>query len=222
MPGQIKIDDGSGNYTILTNGGSLGSDKTITIPNETATLATTTATDLGGLVKLAEAENISAATDITFDSFVNNTLYNSYQIIWNNLTSGNDNINMRIYFRNSSSDITGTYRKSYWRAAMDTTTSGFVANSNDTNFHTVPIGFGTGTYENHRGLMTLYSNVGEFSNSDVIHANYTMYGRNQTPDLFFAEVGTTLETSTALEGIKFQFASGTISADSIYVYGVRK
>jgi hypothetical protein len=41
MPGSIKIDDGSGNYTILTNGGSLGSDKTITIPNETATLATT-------------------------------------------------------------------------------------------------------------------------------------------------------------------------------------
>jgi hypothetical protein len=42
MPGSIKIDDGSGNYTILTNAGSLGSDKTITIPNETATLATTT------------------------------------------------------------------------------------------------------------------------------------------------------------------------------------
>ena len=41
MPGSIKIDDGSGNYTILTNAGSLGSDKTITIPNETATLATT-------------------------------------------------------------------------------------------------------------------------------------------------------------------------------------
>ena len=49
MPGSIKIDDGSGNYTILTNAGSLGSDKTITIPNETATLATTngiTSTDL--------------------------------------------------------------------------------------------------------------------------------------------------------------------------------
>ncbi len=41
MPGSIKIDDGSGNYTILTNAGSLGSDKTLTIPNETATLATT-------------------------------------------------------------------------------------------------------------------------------------------------------------------------------------
>ena len=41
MSGSIKIDDGSGNYTILTNAGSLGSDKTLTIPNETATLATT-------------------------------------------------------------------------------------------------------------------------------------------------------------------------------------
>ena len=41
MPGSIKIDDGSGNYTILTNAGSLGSDKTLTLPNETATLATT-------------------------------------------------------------------------------------------------------------------------------------------------------------------------------------
>ena len=41
MPGQIKIDDGSGNYTILTNAGSLGSDKTITIPNETGTAALT-------------------------------------------------------------------------------------------------------------------------------------------------------------------------------------
>ncbi len=41
MPGSIKIDDGSGNYTILTNAGSLGSDKTITIPNTTGTIALT-------------------------------------------------------------------------------------------------------------------------------------------------------------------------------------
>jgi len=41
MPGSIKIDDGSGNYTILTNGGSLGSDKTITVPNTTGTMALT-------------------------------------------------------------------------------------------------------------------------------------------------------------------------------------
>jgi hypothetical protein len=53
MPGQIKIDDGAGNYTVLTNGGSLGSDKTITIPNTTGTMALTS--DITG--GLAEAHN---------------------------------------------------------------------------------------------------------------------------------------------------------------------
>jgi len=49
MPGQIKIDDGAGNYTVLTNGGSLGSDKTITIPNTTGTMALTSDISAGGL-----------------------------------------------------------------------------------------------------------------------------------------------------------------------------
>ena len=49
MPGKIKIDDGAGNYTILTNAGSLGSDKTITIPNTTGTMALTSDISAGGL-----------------------------------------------------------------------------------------------------------------------------------------------------------------------------
>ena len=61
MPGQIKIDDGSGNYTILTNGGSLGSDKTITIPNTTGTMALTS--DIVAGLKGSQAFNLTA--DIT-------------------------------------------------------------------------------------------------------------------------------------------------------------
>ena len=51
MPGQIKIDDGAGNYTVLTNGGSLGSDKTITIPNTTGTMALTSDISAGGVTE---------------------------------------------------------------------------------------------------------------------------------------------------------------------------
>ena len=65
MPGSIKIDDGSGNYTILTNGGSLGSDKTLTIPNQTATLATT---------KAVEADQYQINSDITADAIPITTL----------------------------------------------------------------------------------------------------------------------------------------------------
>jgi len=61
MPGQIKIDDGAGNYTILTNAGSLGSDKTITIPNETGTVALTSDITSG----LAVADQYDITSNIT-------------------------------------------------------------------------------------------------------------------------------------------------------------
>ena len=61
MPGQIKIDDGSGNYTILTNGGSLSSDKTITIPNTTGTMALTSDITSG----LSSAQQFRLTANIT-------------------------------------------------------------------------------------------------------------------------------------------------------------
>lgn len=39
MPGKIKIDDGAGNYTILTNAGSLGSDTIIQFTAGTGTVS---------------------------------------------------------------------------------------------------------------------------------------------------------------------------------------
>jgi len=64
MPGQIKIDDGAGNYTILTNAGSLGSDKTITIPNTTGTVALTSDITSG----LTEADSWRLTTNFTGDA----------------------------------------------------------------------------------------------------------------------------------------------------------
>jgi hypothetical protein len=58
MPGSIKIDDGSGNYTILTNAGSLGLDKTITIPNETGTLNLQS----GSVLQVVSASDTTAAS----------------------------------------------------------------------------------------------------------------------------------------------------------------
>ena len=70
MPGQIKIDDGAGNYTVLTNGGSLGSDKTITLPNTTGTMALTSDISAGGLkgaqkYKLTADISTTGTNDIT-------------------------------------------------------------------------------------------------------------------------------------------------------------
>tara|TARA_B100001939_G_scaffold154907_1_gene133836 strand:+ start:907 stop:1485 length:579 start_codon:yes stop_codon:yes gene_type:complete len=75
MPGSIKIDDGSGNYTILTNAGSLGSDKTITIPNETGTLALTS-DSFGKVLQVVQATS-STQTNTTATSYGNTTLSGS-------------------------------------------------------------------------------------------------------------------------------------------------
>ena len=75
MPGQIKIDDGSGNYTILTNGGSLGSDKTITIPNTTGTMALTSdiTSGLSSAQQFRLTANVTSTGDITSNWAVPNT-----------------------------------------------------------------------------------------------------------------------------------------------------
>lgn len=68
MPGQIKIDDGAGNYTILTNAGSLGSDKTITLPNTTGTVALTS-DSFGKVLQVVEnthsTEKLISSTSFT-------------------------------------------------------------------------------------------------------------------------------------------------------------
>ncbi len=65
MPGQIKIDDGSGNYTVLTNGGSLGSDKTITIPNTTGTMALTS-DSFGKVLQVVSTTSSTAQTTSSY------------------------------------------------------------------------------------------------------------------------------------------------------------
>jgi len=74
MPGQIKIDDGSGNYTILTNAGSLGSDKTITIPNTTGTMALTS-DSFGKVLQYVVATNaaVQSTTSTSYADITNLT-----------------------------------------------------------------------------------------------------------------------------------------------------
>ena len=108
MPGSIKIDDGSGNYTILTNAGSLGSDKTITIPNTTGTAALTSDVDL----VLLGTSTVSNATDITFDN-VFSADYDNY-IIEGYIKPTQTSQDVTIRFRDGSGDVdTSSYSYKY-------------------------------------------------------------------------------------------------------------
>jgi len=67
MPGSIKIDDGSGNYTILTSPTSLGSDKTFTLASPvlqvvTATLSSAASTTSGTFADTGLTANITPSS----------------------------------------------------------------------------------------------------------------------------------------------------------------
>tara|TARA_R110002020_G_scaffold41357_1_gene122094 strand:- start:456 stop:1127 length:672 start_codon:yes stop_codon:yes gene_type:complete len=223
MPGSIKIDDGSGNYTILTNAGSLGSDKTITIPNETATIATTTATNLGGLVKLASA-TASSSSDLTFDNFVNTSTYSHYIVSIQDLLPATNGVELRFTFREggaSGSDKTGSYAYAYAYNYLDTTSVG-ESRGTDTDYGRISGNVGNTAGSQHALQIEQQFFSGNGTNSSAIlrtphttrQANGSVAG--------FHQWAVTIENLFTCTGLKFYFSSGNIASGTITIFGVKK
>lgn len=222
MPGSIKIDDGSGNYTILTNAGSLGSDKTITIPNETATLATTTATDLGGLVKLTSA-TASNSSDLTFDNFVDQSTYCEYIIVFQNIKAATDSVEFRVKFRvggASGSDGSDTYRQAGVYYYANIATSALFNNNSITDYQTLENNVGNSDNEAIVGKASLFPATGTASASSPTVLVSTTNKENFEDNLRTIQRTTFAYLTTT--GIKFYMSSGNITSGSIIIYGVKK
>ena len=222
MPGSIKIDDGSGNYTILTNAGSLGSDKTITIPNETATLATTTATNLGGLV-LLETGTASNSSELLFDDFVDLSTYASYFISVSRIKSQNDNQELRYAFRqggSSGSDLTGTYNQGGVYYYGDQAGGAIFNNASSSGYQVYDNGLGNGSAEAVSGEGYFYPATGSTADN-VTGYHHTAIKQEQTDVLRYMQRATFKEDVTAVTGIRFYLQTGDIVSGTIRIYGVK-
>jgi hypothetical protein len=220
MPGQIKIDDGAGNYTILTNAGSLGSDKTITLPNETATLATTNASNLGGLVKLASA-TASSSSELVFDNFVDTSTYVSYKIFIQYLKGSANNTAINCIFRQggaSGSDLTGNYLNAGYESFMDVVTNGFLTGTSTT----MSLGISTGVAAKYAKQYELQMFPADGTNS-TSNLYSTNAGQRYNNDYSLARPQYfVIEDQTAVTGIRFYMSSGNIASGTIIIYGVKK
>ena len=215
MPGQIKIDDGSGNYTILTNGGSLGSDKTITIPNETGTVALDNSTDLGGLVKLG-SYTFNNDADIDADVLDENT-YSGYKLVAKDIKTANDNTNLRAGFRASGSDVLTT--NSYLRAAwyMNTASSGITASSSSrTGFFEVSFNQGNDTGELMQAVVDVFPH-----GTQKLWNSVNQYETNSGAQLA-AHIVSILRNDTTVDGLRFYAGSGNVTSGSIEIWGYKK
>ena len=182
MAGSIKIDDGSGNYTILTNGGSLGSDKTITIPNTTGTMALTS--DVGLISQVVQStyatqgsttstsySDTGLTASITPSSASNKVLV----IIQHNLglSDGTDRANAKIKLLRDATDIWGgTSLYPYTRASA-----------------------GAGAMVNYWGFPIVYLDSPATTSSTTYKTQYAQSGNGTV----YVAVSSSTETITLME-----------------------
>ena len=175
----------------------------------------------GSLVNLATA-TASSSADITFDNFVDNSLYSLYKIYTHHILPANDNTNFWVKFRSggaSGSDMTGTYYRAGTAMVADTSGSTVFGNQSSSNF--APIVPNNGANADESLIVELTYRVSDGTNgissikADTAFQNTDDNVKNQV-------VVHLLESTTAATGIKFQMESGNIASGSITIYGIKK
>ena len=224
MPGSIKIDDGSGNYTILTNAGSLGSDKTITVPNETATLATTTATDLGHMVKLATV-TASNTAEIDFNSGVtgfNSTTYRSFCVRGKWITPATDTARLYVNLADGTTKRTGTYETGVYQTRIEASHSGYHQQDLSGALDMGVIQLGNSTRETYSFEVCVFPSGDSGSNhAGATVGYYHTVGKVHNATSWYFPGGFQYDSTSYMDGIYFSMSTGNIATGVFDFYGVK-
>ena len=176
------------------------------------------ATAGGGLVKLTSG-TASSSSALTFDNFVDDTLYSQYNVVLRKMIPGTDNTSLMFRFRKggaSGSDVTGTYYRSGAYYYGDTASSGFESNISNGD-SAVVIDLGSTANETMSGEMVLYTGGG---NSNGVVGKF--YRKNPFTSLHGQDYAVGMGQSDVVTGLQFFMASGNIASGEITIYGMRK
>ena len=176
------------------------------------------ATEFGGIVKLAQASATNSNTDLTFDNFVDNTLYTYYKFTVENVTateSSGDNFNA--HWRTSGgADISDTYYNAYYERDLE---SGETDSTGKTNNDHLNIWGG----QNNTAAGAFY---GEGSlwcpDNSVARFQITASLQNSGGDSMWAERYSMTSSVTDVKGIRFYMNTGTVATGTVTIYGVKR
>jgi len=176
------------------------------------------ATEFGGIVKLAQASATNSNTDLTFDNFVDNTLYTYYKFTVENVTateSSGDNFNA--HWRTSGgADISDTYYNAYYERDLE---SGETDSTGKTNNDHLNIWGG----QNNTAAGAFY---GEGSlwcpDNSVARFQITASLQNSGGDSMWAERYSMTSSVTGVKGIRFYMNTGTVATGTVTIYGVKR
>jgi hypothetical protein len=168
-----------------------------------------------GLVKLF-SHTISNDADIDADVLDENT-YSGYKLVAKDITTANDNTNLRAGFRASGSDVltTNSYLRASWYS--NTASSGLSsASANVTGYFEVSFNQGNDTGETMQAVVDFFPHGEQKLWTSINH-----YETNSGAQLA-AHIVSILRNNTTVDGLRFYAGSGNLASGSIEIWGYKK
>ena len=173
----------------------------------------------GNPVLLGKDPISSAVSSITFDSIFDDTFSEYWVTLYDITMSTASGVQVLFKWRNSGSDITGTYYASYMSRGITENANSITSNASFTDYNAITnYTFGTSATRE-----ALNSVIYLFPRSANIKYNYndTLFVIDNS-ETYFNRLWGQLDDATTYDGFTVYASSGNIAGGEVCVYGVKK
>tara|TARA_R100000008_G_scaffold43629_1_gene25292 strand:+ start:1371 stop:1922 length:552 start_codon:yes stop_codon:yes gene_type:complete len=173
----------------------------------------------GNPVLLAKNPISSAVSSITFDGIFDDTYSEYWATLYDITVSAASGVQVYFKWRNSGSDITGTYYRDQINSSMNSANSGQFSNATYTDYNAITdFSFGTdATREALNSIMYLFPRTANMK--FAIHDNLFTADSSNT---YMSYLFNVLDDTTKVDGFSIYPSSGNIASGEICIYGYKK
>ena len=179
-------------------------------------IATTTASNLGGLVKLAEY-TFSSDADKDFDVCDGDT-YFGYKLVFKDMISAVDGGAFLVGLRNDGADVLTSTTTERFAVAAETNSSSSMAGSasNPSGYFEVTYGTGNSTNEMGQATCELFAH-----DTEKLWHSSAMYERTDGLQAYL-ELNALMKNNSTVDGVRIYAHNGNISSGKIAIWGYKK
>jgi hypothetical protein len=176
----------------------------------------------GGAMTLLATETASSSSTIQFTSGIDDT-YKEYQIHFMDVHPSGDGAELQVNFRDGSTAYDASKTSTFFMAQhseADATSSGYEDGfdlANGTGFQYLNRNTGNDNDQATSGILTLYDPSNTTFVKHFISRTNTIMSTDKQEDAYVAGY---CNTTSAIDGVQFKFASGNIDAGTFKLYGV--
>ena len=176
----------------------------------------------GGAMTLLETQTASSSSTISFTSGIDST-YKEYQIHFMDVHPSGDGAELQVNFRDGSTAYDASKTSTFFMAQhseADATSSGYEDGfdlANGTGFQYLNRNTGNDNDQATSGILTLYDPSNTTFVKHFISRTNTIMSTDKQEDAYVAGY---CNTTSAIDGVQFKFASGNIDAGTFKLYGI--